>query len=252
MNPVFIAGGILFLLAVAVAIGYRIPGDRLNSDTKEIIKLSMGLIGTMAALLLGLLVSSAKSSYDTQRTQVIQMAAKSSFLDRILTIYGPEATDARRRLRAAMADTVSRLWPEGKNVRAELGLNVQAGNPVYFAIEALNPRTEVQQKLKAAAETNVVELAQQRTLLVAQSDSSISITMLVVVISWVVIIFGGFSLIAPPNRTAVAALLISALAISGAIFLMLELDQPFDGLIRIPSREMVNVINQMPPEVPNK
>jgi hypothetical protein len=246
MSPTAISAIVLSLIVLAIVIGYRIPGDRLTSDTKDIVKLSMGLIGTMAALLLGLLVSSAKSSYDAQRTQVTQMAAKASFLDRILALYGPEATDARRQFHAAIAESVRRLWPQEKNVRADLGLNVEAGDPVYFAIEALKPGSEMQQKLKAAAESNVVELAQQRTLLVAQSGSSISTLMLIVVVSWVVMIFAGFSLIAPPNRTAAGALVLSALAVAGAIFLVLELDQPFDGLIRIPNREMVNVLNQIP------
>src|SRR5262245_1299073 len=186
MSPVVFALLVVIVLAIAVAIGHRIPGDRLTSDTKDIVKVSMGLIGTMAALLLGLLISSAKSAYDGQRTQVTQMAAKASFLDHVLTLYGPEATDVRKQFRITIADAVRRLWPEEKNARTDLGLNREKGDLVYWSIEALEPRTVVQQKLKAAAETNVIEIAQQRTLLLAQSESSISILMLAVVISWLV------------------------------------------------------------------
>ena len=124
--------------------------------------------------------------------------------------------------------------------------NVEAGDSVYFKIEALSPTGETQQKLKALAESGAADLAQLRALLVAQSGSSISTPMLAVVVSWLIVIFASFSLLAPANMTASVALSISTLAVAGAIFLLLELDTPFDGLIRIPSREMIDTLNQLP------
>src|ERR1043166_547577 len=131
----------------------------------------------MAALLLGLLVSSAKGSYDAERTQVIQMAAKTSYLNRLLALYGPETIDARKQFHAAIEDAIRRLWPNDKRLKAELRPNIEAGDSVYFKIEALSPGSDAQQKLKVLAEASAADLAQLRALLVAQSESSISTPM---------------------------------------------------------------------------
>src|SRR6266581_5827161 len=96
----------------------RLPEDHLSADTKETVKLSMGLLATMSALLLGLLVASAKASYDNARSDVIQMAAKVVFLDRVLTGYGPETAEARALLREAVEELAHRsMQPPRVNMR---------------------------------------------------------------------------------------------------------------------------------------
>src|SRR5438445_5569054 len=119
MNITLIAAAILFVCLVGAAwLGRRVrrylPENHLSADSKDAVKLAMGLVATMTALVLGLLVSSAKGTYDTARSEVIQMAAKIAFLDRVLTLYGPEAAQARRELRNAIADSVRRIWPTDK------------------------------------------------------------------------------------------------------------------------------------------
>jgi len=191
-----------------------------------------------------LLVSSAKASYDTERTEVIQMAAKIAFLDRLLTAYGPEAADARAQVRANVADGIQRMWPHEPGLPASLAPNAQSGKMAYAAIEALLPNNDMQRSLKTQTATLMSDLGQIRSLLIAQSVPSISTPMLMVLVSWLVIIFLGFSALAPPNATAAVALMLSAFAVSGAIFLILELDQPFGGLIRISSEPMLNALSQ--------
>jgi len=250
VNPTFVAIVVLVLLIVAMLIGRQfrqlLPDKRVSEDTKDTVKLAMGLVATMAALLLGLLVSSAKGTYDAERTQVVQMAAKVSYLNRILAMYGPETMDTRKQFHASIEDAIRRLWPNDQRLKADLRPNIEAGDSVYFKLEALSPDTDAQRKLKVLAEAGAADLAQLRALLVAQSESSISTPMLVVVVSWLVVIFASFSLLAPPNMTASAALFISALAVAGAIFLLLELDSPFDGIIKIPNKEMMNALNELP------
>lgn len=223
-----------------------LPDEQLSAETRDTVKLTVGLVGTMTALLLGMLVSSAKDSYDGQRTHVIQMAAKVSVLDRILTLYGPVASDVRKEFHYAVEDSIARLWPQEKGARADLAPNEETAHSVYFKIEGLSPTNETQQKLKAAAETTAVSLAELRALLVAQSEPSISFPMLAIVISWLMIIFVSFSLLAPANATANLSLLISSFAVAGAIFLLLELDQPFSGVIRISNQEMVDTLAKLP------
>ena len=222
-----------------------LPEDHLTADSRDTIKLAMGLVATMAALVLGLLVSSAKGSYDTERSEVIQMAAKVAFFDRVLTNYGPEAAGARAGFHEVVKDAVRQMWPGETAVPVHLAPDKRAGNAVYSAIEGLSPHDDTQRKLKDQATTLATDFAQLRSLLVAQSVASISEPMLIILVSWLVAIFLGFSVLAPPNATVILALMVSALAVSGAIFLILELDQPFGGLIRISSEPMLNALHQL-------
>lgn len=140
---------------------------------------------------------------------------------------------------------MQQIWPGEARLPGRLAPNMQAGNAVYGAIQALTPHDDAQRKLKDEATTLAIDLGQIRSLLVAQSVPSISKPMLIILVSWLAIIFTGFSALAPRNPTAIAALMISALAVSGAIFLILELDQPFGGVIRISSEPMVNALSQL-------
>jgi hypothetical protein len=221
-----------------------LPESHLTADSRDVVKLAMGLVATMAALVLGLLVSSAKGSYDTERSEVIQMAAKVAFLDRVLSIYGPEAVEARAPFHEAVEKAVRQIWPEEASAPAHLDPNTQEGNVVYSAVQGLSPHDETQRKLKEQATTIATELGQLRSLLAAQSVASISTPMLIILVSWLVVIFLGFSVLAPPNATVILALMVSGLAVAGAIFLILELDQPFGGLIRISSEPMLNALHQ--------
>jgi hypothetical protein len=248
MNTAFTALIVFACLIAAVLLGRGlrrvVPQEHLSADSRDVIKLAIGLVATMSALVLGLLVSSAKGAYDTERSEVIQMAAKVAFLDRVLAVYGPEADQARARFHEAVEEAVQRMWPEEAR-RASLAPNTQAANTMYRAVQELSPHDEAQRKLKEQATTLAIDLSQLRLLLVAQGVPSISTPMLIILVSWLAIIFLGFSALAPPNITPMLALIVSAVAVSGAIFLILELDQPFGGVIRISSEPMVNALHQL-------
>ena len=214
----------------------------LSADTKDSVKLGMGLVGTMAALILGLLVAAAKSAYDTEKSEVTQMAAKLVFLDRVLANYGPESAETRVVLRRMVEDSLSRMWPDERSHNAQLDPIGSGGEEVHKAIQKLAPRNDVQGSLKSQAVGVVSDIGQMRWLLFEQSGSSISMPLLIVVISWLAIIFFSWGLFAPCNSIAIAALLLAAVSVSGAIFLILELDQPFDGLIHISSAPMRNAL----------
>jgi ABC-type multidrug transport system fused ATPase/permease subunit len=247
---VIIIAIILFLVLVGAAFLGRwirryLPEDHLTADSKDAVKLAMGLVATMTALVLGLLVSSAKGTYDTARSEVIQMAAKVAFLDRVLTLYGSETVDARGELRAAVADAARRIWSTDPSGGGQLTPNHEAGDALYVTIQRLSPHDQTQGALKQQIANLMVDLGQLRSLLMAQSIPSISKAMLIILISWLVVIFFGFSLLAPPNATTTLALVASAFSVAGAIFLILELDHPFGGVIHIPSEPMINVLSQL-------
>jgi hypothetical protein len=249
MSIILIAVVLFAGLVGAALLGRRVhrylPEDHLSADSRDAVKLAMGLVATMTALVLGLLVSSAKDGYDTKRSEVIQMAAKIAFLDRVLALYGSETAEARGELRAAITDAVRRIWPTDRSGRAQLSPNQQAGDALYLAVQRLSPHDDTQRALKTQVETLMVDLGQLRLLLVAQSIPSISKPMLIILISWLIVIFFGFSLIAPPNATTTLALVASAFSVACAIFLILELDHPFGGVIHIPSEPITSVLTRL-------
>jgi hypothetical protein len=222
-----------------------LSADQLSADSKDAVKLAMGLVATMSALLLGLLVSSAKSNYDATRGQVIQMAAKITFLDRVLSLYGPEADSARHAFRDVVVDAARRIWPEDSVATADLAPNVQAGDAFFKEMQALEPKNDGQRALKAQAMSIAVELGELRMLLQAQSIPSVSTMMLVVVVCWLVVIFFASSLLAPPNAMTGLALVAAAGSVAGALFLILELDTPFAGMLHLPSAPILAALSHI-------
>ncbi|SRR6266487_602973 len=172
MNTTLTAGIVFGCLVAAVLVGRILrrvlPEEHLTADSRDTIKLAMGLVATMTALVLGLLVSSAKGAYDTKRSEVIEMAAKAAFFDRVLTNYGPEAAGARAGLHEAVKEAVRQMWPGAAGIPAHLAPNTQAGNAVYSAVEGLSRHDDTQRKLKDQATTLATDFAQLRSLLVAQ------------------------------------------------------------------------------------
>lgn len=243
---------VLFVSLVGIVLLGRwirrhLPDDHLSADSRDTVKLAMGLVATMTALLLGLLVSSAKGTYDTQRSEVIQMAAKASLLNRVLTTYGPDAKIARSEFRGMMEDTIDRLWPQEAGVPGQLALNVPKGDAMYATLQGLAPGDDAQRGLKAEASALIMQMAEIRVLMLAQQVPSIPHPVLIMVGCWLLIIFLYFSLLAPPNSTTILSLTAAAISVAGAMFLIMELDQPFGGTIRISSEPMVNALKQLPP-----
>jgi len=211
-----------------------LPPPHLSTDSKEAVKMALGLVATMAALVLGLLISSAKSSYDMQSAELTDMSARLVLLDRVLAHYGPEAHEARDLLRGVVVDTLNRIWPQERNRISEVGPPATA-EVVLDKIQALSPKDDTQRSLKAQALSMAIDLGQARWLMFAQGATSVSKPMLVILVFWLTVIFVSFGLFAPPNATVMAALFVSGLSVAGAIFLILEMYAPFGGLIEISS-----------------
>jgi hypothetical protein len=221
----------------------RLPDHHLSADSKDAVKLGMGLVATMTALLLALLTSTAKGTYDTRRTEVIEMAAKVMFLDRMLTIYGPDAAEARAQFREAVAEGIQRAWSDEAGAQAQAVPIAQANYGAYAAILGLSSRDDEQRDLKARAATLAMDIGQLRMLLLAQKMPSIPKPLLIMVICWLVVTFLGFGLLTPANGTTTLALVAAAVSVASAVFVIMELDQPLDGLIRISSEPMLNALN---------
>jgi hypothetical protein len=249
MNSMLIAGlafaGIFGATLLGMRLRAALPDHHLSTETKDSVRLGMGLVATMTALLLGLLIASAKGSYDTQRSEVIQMAGKVAFLDHVLAIYGPETAETRELLRRATESAIHQMWPDKESEKAQLDPAVATAQAMYGSIQKLAPQNDEQRALKAQALETATDLSKARWLLVAQGDSSIATPLLVIVVIWLAIIFLSFGLFAPSNKTVIITMIVVALSVSSAIFLIMELDQPFNGVIQISSAPLRNALSNL-------
>jgi hypothetical protein len=251
MSASIVAIIVFTCLAAAVALGMTLSGrlaeHHLSSESRDTVKLALGLVATLAALLLGLLVSSAKETFDTQRHQVNELAAKIATLDRALALYGAETAGARAEMRAAIEGAVAQVWSTRNGGRIDLNFDPRRGDAIFESIQQLQPTEELQSDLKARATALAFELIEGRSMVLALAAGGVSVPVLTLVIGWLVVIIFGFSLLAPRNAVAVVALTISAFAVCGAVLLLLELYQPFDGLIRISSDPLLIALGDPTP-----
>jgi len=222
---------------LGLTLGAWVPKDHLSSESKDVVKLATGLIATMAALVLGLLTASAKGSFDVVNSEVQQTAANIVQLDRLLARYGPETKDMRDLLRRTLAHRIALMWPEDR-ATAQLP-DPRATTPQVEGIEEgilkLVPQNADQRDLQSRALQLTADLLRTRWLVFAQEGSPIPTAFLVVLVSWLSLLFVSFGVLAPRNTTVLAALMVSALAVSGSIFLILEMSRPLEGLIKISS-----------------
>ena len=224
-------GGALFGMFLST----RLPEQHLSGDSKNIVNLGMGLVGTMTALVLGLLVASAKSYYDTQSTELTEMSAEIVLLDRVLAHYGPETQEVRALLHGAVARTLTLLWPQDSQRNPQMTPTAAGGEVIFDKIQELSPKNDAQHSLQAQALSMAIDIGKTRWLMFEQGSSSISTPLLVMLVFWLAIIFTSFGLFAPRNATVMTTLLLCAMAVAAAIFLILEMYSPFKGLIQISS-----------------
>lgn len=230
---------------VGMALRRTLPLEHLGQDAKDTMRLAIGLVVTMTGLVLGMLVSSAKSYYDGQKNKVTEMSTEIILLNNSLTAFGPEAEQVRFYARQTVEDAIDRVWPKEKQSQSQLR---PKDNDVTLAaqLQALVPKNDTQASAKAQAVAIVQGLKKSNWLMFLESEqASVPMPLLLVVTSWLVIIFISFGIFAPPNATVIATLIICAMAVSGAIFIIMEMYSPFSGVLRISSAAVRDALNQM-------
>jgi hypothetical protein len=223
-------GALLGILLRAV-----LPQDHLSAESKDIVKLGMGLVGTMAALVLGLLVASAKGSYDAQIGELTQGSSNILLLDRLLAQYGPETKEARALLRATVVRSLDQTWPKGGASASGLPPPSASAEALYGQIQGLSPKDGAQRSFQSQALSLAMDLRKTHWLMYEQETESVSLPLLVILVLWLTTIFISFGLFAPFNATVVSSLFAAALSVSAAIFLILDMYRPYSGLIQISS-----------------
>jgi hypothetical protein len=228
-----IFGGALFGLFLRVLL----PDHHLRDDSRDVVKLGAGLIATLAALVLGLLISSAKSSLDTMNSELTQSSAKIIVLDRALANYGPETKEIRDMLHRIVVRAIEVV--ESREKTSQNGPNVisasEAIENIQHKLQVLVPRNDSQRLLQTQALQIFEELTHARWLLIEQAASPLPKVFLAILVFWLIMLFVCFGLLASHNMTVVGVLLICALSVSGAIFLILEMNTPITGIINVSS-----------------
>ena len=224
-------GGALLGIALRAAL----PEHHLSADSKDVVKLGMGLVATMAALVLGLLIASAKTSYDTQSTEVTELSAKVILLDRVLAHYGPETKEARTLLRGLVVRALDRMWSKDRTGSSQAEPQTTGADLLYDKVQGLSPKDDMQRSLQAQALTMMKGLVETRWLMYEQGVTPFSTPLLVVLVMWLTFLFISFGVLGPPNATVVASLFVSALSVSGAVLLILEMYSPYTGLMQVSS-----------------
>jgi hypothetical protein len=234
-------GGALF----GIFIHSFLPNHHLDSDSKEAVRLGMGLVGTTLALVLGLLIASGKGFYDTQSSEVTQLAADVVLLDKILVHYGPETKEIRDLLRGSVARMVEDTWAQGGSDKAHFVPSAAQQEAVFDKIQELSPRSDNQRFLQSQALSMAIKVGQTRSLMFAQKSSSVPVPLLTVLGFWLTLLFMSFGLFVRPNMTVVVSLFTSALAVCTAIFLILEMYQPYGGLIHVSDAPLLAALAQL-------
>jgi hypothetical protein len=241
---------LMFVGALAgVAVRPLLLEKHVQPDSREVVKMATGLVGTLAALVLGLLISSAKSSFDQKTGQVRQMTATIILLDDLLGQYGPEATPVRTLLRKSVQPLADRIWHEGASPTAKPVVFQSTAQSSAFEIQlaGLSPNNDAQRSLQSRAIQAFTDGAQIRLQLFAQTGNSIPTPFLIILIFWLSAIFVSFTLFSQTNLIILASLIVCALSFAGAIFLVLELDNPFTGLMGISSATLRSALSPLNP-----
>jgi Protein of unknown function (DUF4239) len=224
-----------------------LPEGHLRDNSRDTVKVVTGLIATLAALVLGLLISSANTSFDAVDTAITHSGAKIILLDRALANYGPETKDAREQLRIIVVAGIEMFWPKERAAGSGFeGFERASGmEALQTKIRELTPTTDIQRELRSEAEKLSGDMLEARWLLIAQAQHAIPMTFLIVLLFWLMMLHIGFGLLAPRNSTVITALIISALSVSGAMFLILEMYQPLNGMIKVSSAPLRKALEHL-------
>jgi hypothetical protein len=245
-------GGIAFVCVFGGALlgmffNSVLPRHHLTSESKDVIKVAMAMVATLAALVVGLLIASAKSSFDSKDSELRGAAARAVLLDRTMAEYGPDTAEVRRLFRQMVATKISQIWPDERTGSVDADAISQGPGMEVIQLKLLDlaPQNDAQRWLKSTALQISMDIAEARWQVAEQVGSSIQWPFLVILEFWLTAIFVSFGLFAPFNGSVIAALLVCALSVAGAIYLIDEMDQPYGGLIKISSAPLRTALEQL-------
>lgn len=232
---------------VGMVLRPRLPGHHLSKDSLDVIKVAVGMIAAMSSLVLGLMTASVKGSFDLVDRQHRVFAARLIQLDDALRHYGPEAVDARVKLKQYVERVIAQDYTTAGDYRSSIE-DSQAGDlldAVKDDIAAFGFKTDTQRRFGTEAAKLIDEIVSLRWALIEQAGGSIVPAFLVVLVCWITVIFVSFGIMAETNTTIVVALLLCSASIAGALFLIIEMDMPFNGIISISPKPITDTLRHL-------
>lgn len=221
------------------------PERHMSDDTRDLINRVTGLVGTMTALVLGLLIASANSFYNNQKSQLELMSARLLQLDGVLRRYGPEAKPIRDKIKESAIGVYEDDWGSGSDTPPTVAEAEAMINTVAALLDSLQPTTPEQRYRLSRATDIAASIADQRLLTTLQIANSISWPFVTILVSWTSLLFFGFGITVRRNPTAIATLTVGAFAVASAVFLIVELSQPYSGLLRLPATSLLQTIDAL-------
>jgi hypothetical protein len=244
-------GGLLVFTVLAAAALFslwlypHLPERYRSAETTSNLRLGMGVIATITAVVLGLLISSVRDHFDLSSRDVQMFGADLIVLDRTLRFYGPDATPARDLLARYTERVLEGTFPSSGQapiVDDQVAENLL--NQTEQAILSLQPDPQ-EPDFKEQALTQVRDIVRRRQTLIAESGSAVFLPIVVALTVWLALIFASFGYNAPRNGMMVIILLVCAASVASAIFLVLEIDRPVSGLIRVSSEPIQHALSVM-------
>jgi hypothetical protein len=251
MEAILMSSAVFLVVFGGALAGMRLrrvlPQNQLGPEVKDVIRLAVGLLVTMTALVLGMLVSTANASYQQRKDQLTDMASDFVGVDRLLGSYGPETQTARVELHSLAEASLEQIWPNQRSQESQLR-TTDTGELFYNQLQLLLPKNDAQAAVKAAAISEAIALRRTYWLMFLGSEgSSLSRPLLVVVVAWLTAIFASFGLFAPRNNTVFVTLVVCAVAVSGAVFIIMAMYTPFSGVMKVSSLPLRDALIRMSP-----
>jgi hypothetical protein len=251
MDPIAIALSVFTCVFAGACfgkfVGRVLPRDQLGDDAKDTVKSAMALVSTMAALVLGLMTASAKGSLDRKESELRNIAAQVVLLDRMMSDYGSETQDIRTLLKRFVGARISQVWPEEDS--GEVAEEEVVADPGMERIQqnilALEPQTDAQRWFQSTTLQVTREIAAAQQSIFQQVPSQIKWPFLGIISFWLTIVFISFGLFSPPKFIATSGLFVGSIAVAAAIYLILAMDQPYSGLIKISSGPLRSALDQL-------
>jgi hypothetical protein len=251
MAAILVSLAVLILSWVSLYAGSwlakRAPQEHLESQALQSAQFGIGMMTTLAALVIGFMVTSARQTFDRAQEDIVAVSTSIVLLDRALSGYGSDAQPMQQQLRDFLALATARVSADGEMesiVFRSPRVNLSFLTRMQQSLLSLKPSNASQQWFQARALAISTQLGQERVLTSEHEQSSVPTTLVVVVIVWIMLIFVGLGAFAMHNRSVMIVLLCCALAFSGSIFLILELETPYTGVVRVSGQPLIQAASE--------
>jgi hypothetical protein len=225
----------------------KLPAHHLSSESKDTIKLAAGLIATLSAMVLGLLISSSATTFRSASDGITSSAAEAILLDRLFTAYGPETNQLRRDLRTSVRNAIA-VIERGHADAGGVNDPAERGDLIVGLVDRtrlLQPQTDLQKSLLPRGVELAQDLLEAHWRLLEGNADQLPVALLTVLLLWLVILTMTYGLFARCNATLLVILFVCSMSLAGAIFLIEEMSHPLEGLVRVSTAPLENALVRM-------